>query len=287
MDKSQREYLLREQMNAIRRELGEEDEAQAEINELRERMEEAGLPEEAQQAGRARAVAAREAAAGGRRARRDPHLPGVDPRPAVEQVDRGQPRHRARAQGARRRPLRHREGQGPHPRPSRGAQAEARRTRLDPVVRGTARRGQDLARQVDRQGAGARVRAHLGRRRARRGGDPRPPAHLHRRDAGHDHQGAARRGLEQPRVHDRRDRQDGRGLPRRPRERDARGARPRAELVVPRPLPRPAVRPVERHVHHDGEHARHDSGTAARPHGGDPALRLHGRGEARDRASAT
>ncbi len=47
MDKSQREYLLREQMNAIRRELGEEDEAQAEVNELRERMEKAGLPEEA------------------------------------------------------------------------------------------------------------------------------------------------------------------------------------------------------------------------------------------------
>jgi ATP-dependent Lon protease len=46
MDKTQREYLLREQMNAIRRELGEEDEGQAEINELRERMEEAGLPEE-------------------------------------------------------------------------------------------------------------------------------------------------------------------------------------------------------------------------------------------------
>ena len=46
MDKTQREYLLREQMNAIRRELGEEDEAQAEVNELRERMEEAGLPED-------------------------------------------------------------------------------------------------------------------------------------------------------------------------------------------------------------------------------------------------
>ena len=46
MDKTQREYLLREQMNAIRRELGEEDEGQAEINELRQRMEEAGLPED-------------------------------------------------------------------------------------------------------------------------------------------------------------------------------------------------------------------------------------------------
>ena len=86
MDKTQREYLLREQLKAIQRELGEEDETQAEINELREQMEEAGLPEDVAQAGRARAVAAREAAAGGRRARRDPHLPRVDPRPAVEQV---------------------------------------------------------------------------------------------------------------------------------------------------------------------------------------------------------
>ncbi len=47
MDKTQREYLLREQMNAIRRELGEEDEAEAEVNELRRRLDEAGLPDEA------------------------------------------------------------------------------------------------------------------------------------------------------------------------------------------------------------------------------------------------
>ncbi len=47
MDRTQREYLLREQLKAIQRELGEEDETQAEINELRRRMEEAGLPEEA------------------------------------------------------------------------------------------------------------------------------------------------------------------------------------------------------------------------------------------------
>ena len=47
MDKTQREYFLREQLKAIQRELGEEDETQAEINELREQIEEAGLPEEA------------------------------------------------------------------------------------------------------------------------------------------------------------------------------------------------------------------------------------------------
>ena len=60
-------------------------------------------------------------------------------------------------------------------------------------------------------------------------------------------------GSQQPAVHDRRDRQDGRRLPRRPGQRDARGARPRAERDVPRPLPRRAVRPLGRHVHHDGE----------------------------------
>jgi ATP-dependent Lon protease len=48
MEKGQREYFLREQLRAIQEELGEGDERQAEINELRERMEQAGLPEAAQ-----------------------------------------------------------------------------------------------------------------------------------------------------------------------------------------------------------------------------------------------
>jgi len=47
IDKSQREYILREQMRAIQRELGEEDEQQAEINELRQRLDAANLPVEA------------------------------------------------------------------------------------------------------------------------------------------------------------------------------------------------------------------------------------------------
>jgi ATP-dependent Lon protease len=47
MDKTQREYFLRQQLKAIQDELGEEDETQAEINELREQIEEAGLPKEA------------------------------------------------------------------------------------------------------------------------------------------------------------------------------------------------------------------------------------------------
>jgi ATP-dependent Lon protease len=46
IDKSQREYILREQLRAIQRELGEEDEQQSEIKELREQLEAADLPPE-------------------------------------------------------------------------------------------------------------------------------------------------------------------------------------------------------------------------------------------------
>jgi ATP-dependent Lon protease len=46
MDKTQREYVLRQQLKAIRDELGESDETQAETSELRERIDQAGLPEE-------------------------------------------------------------------------------------------------------------------------------------------------------------------------------------------------------------------------------------------------
>jgi len=47
MEKAQREYLLREQLKAIRKELGEEDEQAVEVRELREKVEKVGMPEEA------------------------------------------------------------------------------------------------------------------------------------------------------------------------------------------------------------------------------------------------
>ncbi len=47
MEKSQREYYLRQQLKAIQEELGEGDAEQAELAELRRRVEEAGLPEAA------------------------------------------------------------------------------------------------------------------------------------------------------------------------------------------------------------------------------------------------
>ncbi|HHX65869.1 MAG TPA: endopeptidase La [Chloroflexi bacterium] len=46
IEKVQREYYLREQLKAIQRELGEEDEQAAEVNALREKIESIGMPEE-------------------------------------------------------------------------------------------------------------------------------------------------------------------------------------------------------------------------------------------------
>ena len=47
MSQSQREYLLREQLKAIHKELGESDDGQAEIDELREKLEKSGMSPEA------------------------------------------------------------------------------------------------------------------------------------------------------------------------------------------------------------------------------------------------
>jgi ATP-dependent Lon protease len=47
MDKSQREYILREQMKAIQRELGEANDTESAVGDLREKIEAAHLPDEA------------------------------------------------------------------------------------------------------------------------------------------------------------------------------------------------------------------------------------------------
>ncbi|MEA2316760.1 MAG: ATP-dependent Lon protease, partial [Solirubrobacteraceae bacterium] len=47
LDRGQREYVLRQQLEAIRKELGEFDESAAEANELREQLDAINLPEEA------------------------------------------------------------------------------------------------------------------------------------------------------------------------------------------------------------------------------------------------
>src|SRR5256886_2172756 len=47
VSQNQREYLLREQMKAIQKELGESEDSTQEIDELRKKVEEAGMPAEA------------------------------------------------------------------------------------------------------------------------------------------------------------------------------------------------------------------------------------------------
>jgi ATP-dependent Lon protease len=48
MEKTQREYYLREQLKAIQRELGESDEQMVEVEEFRRKIDESGMPEEAE-----------------------------------------------------------------------------------------------------------------------------------------------------------------------------------------------------------------------------------------------
>ena len=218
MEKGQREYFLRQQLKAIQDELGEGDEQQAELDELRERLEELNLPEDARKA------AERELA-------RLEKLPPAAAEYGVIRTyldwiltlpwdadDRGQPRPRARAreildedhfdlEKVKERILEYL------------AVSKLKSDVSGPILCfvgppgvGKTSLGQSIARD-----ARAQVRAHLGRRRPRRGRDPRSPAHLHRRDARHDHPRAPRRRVEEPGLPDRRDRQDGRRLPRRSR----------------------------------------------------------------------
>ncbi len=265
MTDAQRQYFLRQQLKAIQTELGEGE--ADEIKLLREKVAAANLPEHVQQA------ADREL---DRLARMNSASPDYQMtrtyldwlrRGAVERDHRGSARSGGSSPRARRGPLRPREGQGAHRRIPGGPQAEGRHEGADSLLRRPARRRQDVARPVDRARDEPQVRAALARRRARRGRNPRPPADVHRRAARPHRAGDEAGRRDEPGVHARRDRQARRRVPGRPRRRPARGARPGAEPLVPRPLPGSDARSLARAVHRDGESARHAAPGAARPHG--------------------
>ncbi len=88
LSQSQREFYLREQLKAIQKELGEGDDASRDVEELRDKLEAAGMPEEVkteamQELNRLVAHVADVA-----RVQRDAHLSGVDGQPAVERLVR-------------------------------------------------------------------------------------------------------------------------------------------------------------------------------------------------------
>jgi ATP-dependent Lon protease len=192
MEKSQREYFLRSQLKAIQEELGEGDEQQAEIAELRAQIEDANLPEEAE-----------------KQARRELDRLAKLPSAAAEY-------------GVIRTYLEWILSLPWNATTEDDLDLENGRKILDEdhydlekvkerIIEHLAvsKLKHDLSGAVDRARARTQVRSHLGRRCPRRGRDPRSPPHVHRRDAGDDHPRAPRCRDEEPGLHDRRDRQDG------------------------------------------------------------------------------
>ena len=197
----QREFLLRQQLDAIRKELGEDEPDGA--ADYRTRVE-AGRP--AREGPRGRAARGRQAGAGQRRLPRgglDPHLARHRARAAVERpVPRTTPTSTAAramldADHAGLDDVKDRDPGVPggaqppgQPQPAGGRRPRLRRRA---GAGRPARRRQDQPRRVGRPRAGPQVRPGLAGRRPRRGRDPRPPAHLRRRAARPDRPGASAR----------------------------------------------------------------------------------------------
>ena len=231
--KNQREYFLREQLKAIQKELGEGDDQTKEIEELRQKIEAAGLPEVVlKEAQRELDRLSKMPVAAAEYTVSRTYLDWIVMLPWQKRSDETIDLPRTKAildadhaglEKAKDRILEY----------LAVRQAEPVGQGADPVLRRPARRRQDVVGALDRDIARTQVRAGVTRRHARRGRDSRPPAHLHRRPAWPDHPGVAPRRDQEPGLHPRRDRQAGRRLPRRPGIGAARGAGPRAELHVP------------------------------------------------------
>ena len=167
VQQTQREYYLREQMKAIQKELGEQDEGQRDVEDLKKKIDDAGMPDEVKK------EALKEL---GRLSRMSPMAADYSltrnyvewlASAALEQDFRPGNRNHQGQRNFGHRSLRSREGKGSHPRLSLRPSPEAKYERPDPVLCRTSRRGQDFARQINRARSGPQVRAALAGRRAR------------------------------------------------------------------------------------------------------------------------
>ena len=91
-EKQQREYFLRKQMESIRKELGEDDASV--VEEYRTKIEEAGMPDAVREQAEKELGRLERLGEQSGRVERDPHLPRLADRRAVEQALRGAARSR-------------------------------------------------------------------------------------------------------------------------------------------------------------------------------------------------
>ena len=274
MEKTQREYYLNEQMKAIQRELGEQDDQRDELMELEKRIKKTKLSKEA-------------------RTKADSELKklrNMSPMSAESTVVRNYldwllsiPWGKGKAKTIdlkKAEEILDADHYGLEKVKERILEYLAVQARtglakgpilclVGPPGVGKTSLGKSIAKATGREFA----RLSLGGC-ARRGRDPRPPPHLHRLHARQDHPEHEEGEGHRPVLPARRDRQAGRRLAGRSVLRPARGAGPGAEQHLRRPLPRGRLRPVELDVRDHGQLAQHAPAPAG-PHGGDPHRRLH------------